>query len=135
MAKVTILFGLLLIALGFVGWIGTGHVHPTALIPAAFGVVLALLGAMARTENQKKRMMVMHFAAALGLVGFAGTSTSIWDYFQMEKGKAFPYPAAVEAKAIMSVIMLFYVLLSVRSFISAKKARLAAQAADGQTAG
>jgi hypothetical protein len=32
----------------------------------------------------------------------------------------------VEAKAMMAVIMLFYVLLCVRSFISARKARLAA---------
>ncbi|MGC2618411.1 MAG: hypothetical protein WA414_05170 [Acidobacteriaceae bacterium] len=135
MAKITILFGLLLIALGFVGWIGTGHVHPTALIPAAFGVVLALLGGMARTENQKKRMMAMHFAVALALIGFAGTAKSIWDYLQMERGKAFPYPAAVEAKALMAVIMLFYALLCVRSFINARKARVAAAAADGQTAG
>jgi hypothetical protein len=126
MAKVTILFGLLLIALGFVGWMETGRVHPTALIPAAFGVVLALAGGMARTENQKKRMMAMHIAATIGLIGFAGTAKSIWDYFEMEGGKAFAYPAAVEAKAMMAVIMLFYVLLCVRSFISARKARLAA---------
>jgi hypothetical protein len=124
MAKVTMLFGLLLIALGFVGWVETGRVHPTALIPLYFGVVLGVLGVMARTENAKKRMMVMHIAVTIGLLGFLGTAKSIWDYFQMERGKVFPYPAAVEAKACMAVILLFYVLLCVRSFISARKARL-----------
>ena len=123
MAKVTMLFGLLLIALGFVGWVETGRVHPTALIPLYFGVVLGVLGVMARTENAKKRMMVMHIAVTIGLLGFLGTAKSVWDYYQMERGGSFPFPAAVEAKATMSVILLFYVLLCVRSFIHARKAR------------
>jgi hypothetical protein len=124
MGKVTMLFGLVLIALGFVGWMGTGREHPTALIPLYVGVVLGVLGVLARTENQKRRMMVMHIAVTIGLLGFLGTAKSIWDYFQMERGKAFAYPAAVEAKAFMATILLFYVLLCVRSFINARKARV-----------
>src|ERR1700744_3059680 len=123
MAKVTILFGLLLIVLGLVGWMETGRVHPTALIPLYFGAVLAVLGVLARTEHQKKRMMVMHIAVTLGLLGFLGTAKSIWDFFQMERGKAFAYPAAVDAKACMAVILLIYVLLCVRSFINARRTR------------
>jgi hypothetical protein len=123
MAKVTILFGLVLIVLGIVGYVGTGSQHPTALIPAYFGIVLGILGALARTENAKRRMQMMHIAVTIGLLGFLGTAKSIWDYYQMERGGSFPFPAAVEAKATMSVILLFYVLLCVRSFIHARKAR------------
>ena len=37
MAKVTLVFAALLVALGLVGYLGTGSQHPTALIPTWFG--------------------------------------------------------------------------------------------------
>ena len=40
------------------------------------------------------------------------------------KGKLFPYPAAIEEKAAMSALMLIYVLLCVRSFITARRTRV-----------
>ena len=43
MAKLTIGFGVVLILLGAWGFIGTGSTHPTALIPAYFGLVLAMV--------------------------------------------------------------------------------------------
>ena len=44
MAKVTLVFAVLLIALGLAGFLGTGHAHHTALIPAWFGLALGLFG-------------------------------------------------------------------------------------------
>jgi hypothetical protein len=38
-------------------------------------------------------------------------------------GKVFPHPVAIEEKAIMSLLSLAFVLLCVRSFIAARKAR------------
>ena len=43
MAKVTIVFGVLLIILGLVGFYGTGAIHHTALIPTWFGLALGAL--------------------------------------------------------------------------------------------
>ena len=43
MAKVTLVFAVLLIALGLVGYLGTGSLHPTALIPTWFGLALGIL--------------------------------------------------------------------------------------------
>ena len=42
MARVTIVFGVLLIILGLVGFWGTGSIHYTALIPTWLGLALAL---------------------------------------------------------------------------------------------
>lgn len=123
MAKTTILFGVLLIVLGIIGYIGTGSQHPTALIPAWFGIVLGVLGAFALSDNPKRRMLMMHIAVTIGLLGFLGTISSIWDYVAMQRGKIFPYPIAVEDKAVMSLILLFFVLLCVRSFIVARRTR------------
>ncbi|HEX4310994.1 MAG TPA: hypothetical protein VHZ25_13260 [Acidobacteriaceae bacterium] len=120
MAKVTILFGLLLIVLGVVGYVGTGWKAPTALIPMYIGIVFTILGFLARKGSQKKRMLVMHIAVTLGVLAFLGTAKSIWDFIQMERGAAILRPIAVEDKAVMSVMMLIYVLLCVRSFIKAR---------------
>ncbi|HEY1500607.1 MAG TPA: hypothetical protein VGF88_13585 [Acidobacteriaceae bacterium] len=120
MAKVTILFGLLLIVLGVVGYVGTGWKAPTALIPTYIGIVFTILGFLARKGSQKKRMLVMHIAVTLGALSFLGTAKSIWDFIQMERGRAMLRPIAVEDQAVFSVMMLIYVLLCVRSFIKAR---------------
>ncbi len=47
MAKLTIVFGVLLIAVGITGYVMTGSAHPTALIPCWIGLVLVIAGALA----------------------------------------------------------------------------------------
>ena len=116
-------FGGLLILLGLVGYFSTGHVHPTALIPSAFGIVLLLLGFLANTEDTGRRMLFMHIAVAFGLLGFLATVAAVIQWFEMMRGTAFPYPAAIDSKAAMSVLCLAFVLLCVRSFINARRAR------------
>ena len=74
MAKVTILFGLLLIVLGVIGYVGTGWKAPTALIPTYLGIVFAILGFLARRGTQKRRMLMMHIAVTLGALGFLVTA-------------------------------------------------------------
>jgi uncharacterized membrane protein (UPF0136 family) len=123
MAITTIFFGVLLILEGLVGYYSTGHIHPTALIPTWVGLVLAILGFLANTPDTKKRMLFMHIAVTLGLIGFLGTAAAIFQYIQMLQGKPFPFPTAVESKAAMAVICLAFVLFCVRSFIAARRAR------------
>ncbi len=126
MGKITIVFGILLIALGVGGFIATGSEHKTALIPAYFGAALALLGAIA-VAKPSLNMHVMHGAVLVGLIGFLGTVKAI---FTVVSGSAETEVArnAAYAKSIMAVLMLVYVALCVRSFIAARKARKAAAA-------
>jgi protein-S-isoprenylcysteine O-methyltransferase Ste14 len=125
MARLTILFGIVLILLGGFGYVATGSHFPTALIPSVFGVVLAVLGFFAHTPETKRRMLLMHIAVTIGLVGFLFTvKGGIFDYLQMVlNGRQFPHPSAVEEKAAMSVLLLIFVILCVRSFIAARRAR------------
>jgi hypothetical protein len=123
MAKTTIGLGILLILLGILGFVTTGSQHPTSLIPAFIGIILSILGALSFTDDAKKRMLYMHIAVTIGLLGFLGTAWSIVNYFQMLSGRIFPHPIAVEEKAAMAAILLFFVLLCVRSFITARRSR------------
>jgi hypothetical protein len=125
MYKLTIVFGVLLLALGLGTDLGTGQQYPTSLIPACFGLVLAVSGFLANTENTKKRMLWMHIAVTVGLLGFLGTAKSIYDEIKLLQGAYFKLPLAVQEKCAMSVLCLIFTVLCVRSFIAARKARLA----------
>lgn len=123
MAKSTISFGVILILLGIFSFVVAGSHAPTALIPTYVGLLLAILGFLAITEDGKKRMLYMHIAVTVGLLGFLGTAKGIYDSIRMLLGRQFPHPIAVKEKAAMSILLLIFVVLCVRSFVAARRAR------------
>ena len=125
MAKVTLTLGVLLVALGLVGFISTGSHAPTALIPAGLGILFLLFGAMASSSDPKRRMLWMHIAVTVALVLFLGTIPSDIAVFKLAHGATLTRPVAIEEKAAMSLMCLLYVLLAVRSFLNVRRERLA----------
>ncbi len=129
MANTTIVFGVVLIVLGVGSYFGTNMVSPTALIPAAFGLLLIVFGVLARDE--KRRKMAMHIAVTVGLLGFLGmgflgTITGLLKLFTMLAGGEVARPTAVVAQSIMAILMLVYVGMCVKSFIDARRRRAGA---------
>jgi len=124
MAKVTLVFAFLFIALGLVGFVGTGSEHYTALIPALLGLLLGVFGWLSFSPDAGRRKLFMHINVTLGLLGFLGTVMGLIQWFQMLAGATVKNPAATESKAVMALLCLVYVALCVRSFIAARKARL-----------
>jgi len=122
MAKLTIVFGILLIMLALVGFIGTGSAHPTALIPAVLGLFFIIFGVLANSPDTKKRMLWMHISVTVALLSFLGTIPAD---LRLVRGDLAPHPAAIEEKGAMSLLCLIYVLFCVRSFIQARRSRAA----------
>lgn len=120
MAKLTIVFGILLMALAVIGFVSTGSTHPTALIPAGLGLLFILFGVMANASDSKKRMLWMHISVTIALLAFLGTIPADIDSLRLSRGVEFPHPAAVLEKAAMSLLCLIYVLFCIRSFINAR---------------
>jgi len=120
MANLTIIFGVLLAVLAVVGFVSTGSEHPTALIPAALGLLFVLFGVMANTTDPKKRMLWMHISVTIALLAFLGTIPAGIDSIRLSRGVEFPHPVAILEKAAMSLLSLIYVLFCVRSFINAR---------------
>lgn len=130
MAKVTLVFAALMIALGLVGYLGSGRQYPTALIPLWWGVALAIFGFLALSPSERRRKIFMHVNVAIGLLGFIGALV------ESVRGYGKPAPAGVNtsgflisaeaSKITMAVLMLIYVVLCVRSFINARRSRVAA---------
>jgi len=123
MAKLTIVFGVLLVVVSLGFWVAMGRVDSAALHPAGLGVLLVLCGALANTENSKRRMLWMHLAVTVGLVGFL--ITGVRAVIQVVKGTTAVNPAAFEERAVVALICLLFVALCVRSFISARRSRVA----------
>jgi hypothetical protein len=119
----TIALGVALIVLGLGGYVLTGAASLTALIPAAFGVLITLAGVLAR--NDRMRMHAMHAAVLVALLGFLGSVRGALAIGSVLDGTA-ARPAAVVSQTAMALLTLGYVVIAVRSFIQARRARRAA---------
>ncbi len=122
MPTTAIMFGVLLILVGIIGYgygMMNGAASLTAMIPAIFGILLALLGYLAKMkENLRKHLM--HAAIVVALLGFLGTVSSFIKLPALFAGTA-ERPAAVAAQFATAVICLIFIILSVKSFIDARK--------------
>ena len=121
-AKTTMLIGALLCVLGVVSYgmgaqTGSAERSPTALIPAGFGALLLLLGfgALIRPGARKH---FMHAAAAVGLLGALG---GFGMFFARIGSRGFTL--ATGSMLTMGVMCTLLVILAVRSFIAARRAR------------
>ena len=122
MPATTLALGVALIVLGLAGYGLTGAVSLTALIPAAFGVLLAVAGLLARGERW--RMHAMHAAVLVALLGFLGSFRGLLGIAKVFDGTAVR-PAAIVSQTIMALLTLAYIVVAVRSFIAARRARRA----------
>ena len=110
---------MVLILLGVASYILTGRTSVTALIPAFFGAIFVILALVGRSESARKH--AMHAAVALALLALLGTLARVVP--ALVRGElARP---AVLAQVIMSVILVSYIALGVKSFKDARRARLA----------
>ena len=127
LAKVTIVVGALLVILGLAAYFGMqepGARSMTAMIPAFFGLPLAVLGLVAQAKPQTRKH-TMHAAAALGTLGVLGTAPGVIKALKWMGGTTPARPAAVQVQVVMFAVCVVFVALCVRSFIAARKARQA----------
>jgi uncharacterized membrane protein len=123
MARTAMIFGVLLILLGLLAYLGTGRDSATALIPAFFGLPLLLLGWLGRAGSRRKH--ALHAAAVLAALGLAGSARGVPQAWQVLAGDEVARPMAAVVQAVMALLCLIFVVLAVRSFVAARRARSA----------
>ena len=122
MGPVTVGFGLFLILVGLLGYFTSESHSPTALIPAAFGLIFVILGVLARKDNLRKH--VMHAAAALGLIGcISAAMRCVPTWMTLADGGEVKLPHALIAQTVMALTCALFVGLCVKSFMNARRAR------------
>jgi hypothetical protein len=122
MPILAILFGVLLDFLGTVTWAFSQTKSITALIPAFFGTALLVCGVVAKLKpNLRKHLM--HVAALVGLLGTAGgLGRGLPKAGALIQG-TLEHPLAAASALGMGVLCLIFVVLCVKSFIDARRAR------------
>jgi len=119
-STVALVTGALLVLTGAGGY--ASFQSPTALIPVAFGVLLAACGLVARREHLRRH--AMHAAAAVALLGFLPSVPGLLGIPDLLAGEA-ARPAAVVLRSVMAVLCLGFLVVAVRSFVAARRARTA----------
>lgn len=118
MTSLSIWFGRLLVLVGIVGYaygMIQGNASFTALIPAAFGLVLMILGYLGqRSEGARKH--IMHVAMLIGLIGFVVPAWRL-----ISKFDGFSASAAHLSQLAMAVLCLLFVIFGIRSFVNARR--------------
>jgi hypothetical protein len=115
MTRNAFVFGGLMIALAVGFYIPTAQ--KTALIPAAFGILLVIAGIIAmRGEHARKH--AMHVAATVSLLGVLSVGMPI---SKLIKGTF--SPLAVTEQFIFSALSLVFMILCIKSFRDARRAR------------
>jgi len=110
--------GLALILIGIAGYVWGmlgDRASITALIPAFFGLVIALLGAFARS-NESLRKHLMHGALLVALIGLV-----IPAYRLISMGSSLSLTPAVVSQAAMALICLIFLILGIQSFVNARR--------------
>ena len=91
-----------------------GNASLTALIPAAFGFVLEILGFIAKS-NESMRKHMMHAAVVVAFLGFIMTAGRL-----LMKIKEISLGAAAISQLATAIVCLVFVILAVRSFVAAR---------------
>lgn len=112
--------GLSLILVGIAGYVWgmmDNKASMTALIPAFFGLVIAILGALAK-GNENMRKHFMHAALLVALIGFVVPA-----YRLLSNLDGLTLSAGVVAQAAMALICFLFLILGIQSFVSARRSR------------
>jgi peptidoglycan/LPS O-acetylase OafA/YrhL len=110
----TVLSGVVLVAIGLMGYMASDTGSLTALIPAALGALLIVLGLIA-TGSAAARKHAMHLAAALAVLGFlAGV-------FRYVSNPGSPGELGPTMVLSMTAVCLILLILYARSFVAARR--------------
>jgi hypothetical protein len=131
MQLITIGYGLILMAIGIIGYLASGGASATALIPAVFGVLALAFGFMAL--NEKYRMHAMHGVVLIGILALLGSARGVPGALAVITGGEVERPQAAIAQGLMALLSLVFVVLCVNSFIQARRNRKKAEADAAQS--
>jgi hypothetical protein len=123
MPIITIIIAILLIAVGVGARMLSDSPSLTILIPAALGLLLLIAGLLALKAGLRKH--AMHGAAMVALLGIVGSIGALPQLPALLSGGEVQRPLAVGARSLTFLFCAVLLVLAVRSFIAARRARSA----------
>ena len=118
MSKLTIFFGVILILIGVVGYLGTGRHSVTALIPAFIGLPIIISGWVGLRPGREKTTCLV--AAIITLVGLGGCVPGLLKLAKLLTGEEITRPAAVYLQTLMAIVSIIYLIWAICYLLSPK---------------
>ncbi len=115
MPSFTVRVGVILVVLGVAGYVMTGGVSLTALIPSLFGLALALCGVLA-SRSPSARPTALRVAILIAAVGCIATIGAVGQMAALTGSGGGTRPSQV-SRASMALILLVYLAFAVRAFV------------------
>lgn len=119
MAKLSIVYGVILILMGLIAYFWIRSESITALIPTFVGIPMLILGWLGLNEKYLKH--TMYIASVLMLLGFGGTVGGLIKFFRILGGEEFERASAVTVQAIMALLCLVFLIFAVKSFVDVRR--------------
>jgi hypothetical protein len=124
MPIVSIVIGILMAITAVTFWGISESRSFTALIPSIIGAVFVIFGLVGMSPKLLKH--AMHGAAAWAVVSFLASASGVLKGIQYLQGSdTATRPLAYAAQSIVCLLSVIFIILAVRSFIAARKARQA----------
>ncbi len=126
MLCITFTLSLLLIVLGIVCRLISDSPSITVLMPTFIGAAFLVAGLIGLLPKARKH--AMHAAAGLAVLAIAGSAGGLVNLPALLSGTEVVRPLAVIARSLTFFLCLIFVMLAVRSFRAARRARQQTQA-------
>lgn len=119
MTVTTLTFGAVFVAIGVFSYFSSGGVSVTALIPAFFGLLFLVFGAVAHYKPSLSRAMTIA-TAILAVLGIGGTAKGLVSFVNWLGGTAVERLFAVSVQAGFCVLSAILLILAIRSLMEAR---------------
>ncbi|HLR94470.1 MAG TPA: hypothetical protein VK053_08095 [Jiangellaceae bacterium] len=122
MTTLTVTIGGILTATGIIAYVVSGAASVTALIPSFVGILLLICALLARKPALHQH--AIHAALVVAVLGAAGSLMNVAQIGDLFAGTA-ERPSAIVVSIIMFVLLVYYIAMGVRSFVTARRNRTA----------
>jgi hypothetical protein len=122
MAKLTIVFAILLAVLAAAGYFCPKSDHVIALTPLWFGIVLGIGGYLARGGTEARKKTFLYIDTAIGVVGFLfALRSAINTYGSARTEGVDPNLFVIADRLVMAAILLVFLNFAVQAILKARQ--------------
>lgn len=122
MAQLTLVFSVLLVALGLGGFVETGGADTAELIPVWIGLLLCLSSLLAIRSNEGRRKLFLHINATIGIVSFLGGAIeAVLGCMRAASAGLAPDRIALASQLALAGLMLIYVILCLWPLVAVRR--------------
>ncbi len=122
MAKLTIVFAILLAVLGIAGYFCPSSIHAIALMPVWWGIVLGICGYLTASGTETRKKAFLYINTAIGILGFLyALGSAINAYGAARTEGVDPNLFVIYDRLIMAVILLVFLNIAVPAVLKARR--------------